>query len=966
MIKITERSIYPEIIGFLKQKLNAIGVTEVGIGKGFADIVFKLNSVHFIVEIKIGGEKEFRQAMAQVFEYAESYGTKNVIILVYPKEWHNQTILDESQFSDLVLNEKKVLGWIHTDYWTEWVDKTDVSNILLELERRVRDNDIKIDFNSVVNAIRENVSSLYEVVRQAKTKEIFEEVAEKLELFAGLGEIKDHKTAESQVTMLASYLLFNQLFFYHVYKVKNKNSSLSELKPIHNLDGLRTYFKKITKIDYKSIYDVNLIDKLPDKIEVIQIINDTIKNLVLIKVEYITNDLAGRFFHTLLPREVAKVWAAFYTNPTAAEILANLAIDNWDDEILDPACGSGTLLAAGYRRKLNLAKERVKLTLEELHERFLEQDITGMDIMPFAAHLTTINLSLQKLECPTNIVRVARTDSILEFGSKSVLNEGFRSDGILLKPLTESIQQTLAGEKKILGRKGTISQSGKGNGFYLKPVDVVIMNPPFSDREKLPKEYRAKLNKSELGKICGHQVNLWGYFLALADLLLKPNGKIAAVIPINIARGQATEKIREYLLKNYHIIYIIKPIGDPAFSESAALKDVLFLAEKRLPNAKDVTTIIYLNKSIKKLSTYEATKICDAIKRNEAIEGIIQVRTVAQAELTQNKENLMVFLAGIFMRNVEIIREFKDYITIKAQNKIKRLESEFLNEGFAPRPRGLSKILFLTRKLEEERIKQALLIVDTEENGVIRFYPKHSQKLYTIEKEDTLPAFRTITSVRKIDISKMHDYILLDNFDVINEIVPYLNKIRKKHELVLDSIDKTATKYLTNMAIPIRFRLNSDNTSLTCFYSSEPIVPTNAFFLYTYPKLNDEDYKILTLFLNSILYLSEFYLFTKETTGGFFEIKGTDLSLMSVLNLDKLSKNDRDKLLKLFDLIKDESFPSITKQLGSRFGSREKLDRTVLEILGLSDKKTNIWLPKVYSALSEELHAMKTIENEAK
>ena len=53
----------------------------------------------------------------------------------------------------------------------------------------------------------------------------------------------------------------------------------------------------------------------------------------------------------------------------------------------------------------------------------------------------------------------------------------------------------------------------------------------------------------KLTEKCGSQINLWGYFLALADDLIKDGGKIGAVIPINIARGKATEKIRNYIIK---------------------------------------------------------------------------------------------------------------------------------------------------------------------------------------------------------------------------------------------------------------------------------------------------------------------------------------------------------------------------------------------------------------------------------
>jgi len=65
---------------------------------------------------------------------------------------------------------------------------------------------------------------------------------------------------------------------------------------------------------------------------------------------------------------------------------------------MDLAVGSGTLLVAAYRRKRELLKqEKGFVDLEKMHRKFLEEDLTGIDIMPFAAHLAVVHLSLQGL-----------------------------------------------------------------------------------------------------------------------------------------------------------------------------------------------------------------------------------------------------------------------------------------------------------------------------------------------------------------------------------------------------------------------------------------------------------------------------------------------------------------------------------------------------------------------------------------
>ena len=64
------------------------------------------------------------------------------------------TVLDDniSRVAQNILSER-IIGRVYTDYWTEWIDKAEVSKIFEELGRRFREKDRRIDFNSVVSAV---------------------------------------------------------------------------------------------------------------------------------------------------------------------------------------------------------------------------------------------------------------------------------------------------------------------------------------------------------------------------------------------------------------------------------------------------------------------------------------------------------------------------------------------------------------------------------------------------------------------------------------------------------------------------------------------------------------------------------------------------------------------------------------------------------------------------------------------
>ena len=341
--RIEERTLYPPLISYLDSiGFKAVGETKVI--KKHPDILFRTDSISFVIEVKIGKPEVGLEAVAQASDYARKLGTQNIIILIYPEKYRNQIILDPKIVSKVALNEK-ITALVLTEYWTESLD-IEPYKLFEQLKQRIHLKEIKVDFRTIVRLIERYVKDLNAIIYQIKTEELISEVVDKLDLFSSIGEIKDKETAKKQVINLASYLLFNQLLFYHIYKRKSGREELPELDEITNVSDLQRYFDRITDIDYQSIYRVNILRHIPNREVVIDTLNEVIKAIKLLRAEHITSDLAGRFFHDLIPYEVRKVLAAFYTHPVAAEILAGLTIDSWDETVIDPACGSGTLLVA--------------------------------------------------------------------------------------------------------------------------------------------------------------------------------------------------------------------------------------------------------------------------------------------------------------------------------------------------------------------------------------------------------------------------------------------------------------------------------------------------------------------------------------------------------------------------------------------------------------------------------------------
>ena len=955
--KIEERTLYPPLIAYLKQiGCDAHGETKVT--TLHPDILFKIGDTSFVVEVKIGKPEIGLKAVAQASDYAKKLGTNNIVILIYPEKYRNQVLLD-SKFLDQIALNKKIHAGIYTKFWTEAVEDT-TENVFNKLKEKTLAETVTVDFNTIISQIENYISDLNSIVYQVSTDELASEVVNKLDLFSSIGEIKEKEVAQKQVINLASYLLLNQILFYHIFRERT-GRDIPELQEVATIRGIQGYFDEITRIDYQSIYRVNILGHIPENKYVLNTLNEVIKAIKVLRVEHITDDLAGRFFHDLIPFEVRKVLAAFYTHPVSADLLSGLTIGSWNETVFDPACGSGTLLVSAYKQKMRLYQKLHGFQkIKDIHKKFLENDITGIDIMPFAAHITTLNLTSQDIEQETNIVRIATIDSLSL--SNVLKTKKFKKEGHIITSYTREIQQSIDQSQSgiLIKKDGAVSLKGKGQGFILKPVQTVIMNPPFSDREKMPEDMRINLKENRaLTKICGNRVNLWGFFIALTDLVLKHNGRMGAVLPINIGRGKATEKIRHYLLKNYRIKYIVKAVNDLAFSEGSQFRDVLLVAEKAKPHSDDIIGMVFLKRSIREMNLNESFKIAERIRDLPCQKGISRNEEFDSYSMTYDevyalRDNLMPILGAAGVESIDIFIRFQKILHKKGKVKLTSLSKFNINEGFHASPAGLSQLTFVTRETNKDRTKRAFLILKKEEGEIIEVIVKDSNIIFQIPKDCLLPALRTLTNVDTFYVGKNKDYFVKEEFKGFDVLLT-LSKWKDKRAFNWDSVRKNVSKKGTYLALARRFRPNSKSTHFFAFFSENKFITPHTFKIV---QTTSEEAKIQSLFLNSVVGLLNIISLREQTTEGFTDIMESDLNSFTALNSSKLAEKEISKLEILFEELKEVQFPSIVEQLEKRFWGRLKLDETMLSILGFSKEEVNKWLPLLYDAIARELRAI--------
>jgi hypothetical protein len=458
--RITERSLYAPIIEFLNN-LGFKGVQETEIKGLYPDVVFWWEEKKFILQVKVGEEKKkLIEGLSDAHEHAELANTKNIIVFVYPSEIRRPLVAD----IESIALDTRVVCLLLTEYIRGRIE-TKPRSVFQELKTNIETRKLATaNLELVVESLRDAVETLSETLRSfsmVDLQQAIDFVVGRFDLFMGLAESGKEREETLRMTSidLLSYLLINQILFYHIFQ---RISHVVDPLPtkIKSIRELASYFRQITDINYKVIYAIDVSSLLPNAESIIERINQVIKGIHLVQPETIGHDLLGRLFHELLPPKTRKVLAAFYTKPVAAEILASLAIDSWDVNVMDPACGSGTLAISAYRQKMKEWRTktgRIPGTgeLESLHKRFVEQEITCLDIMPFAAHLTALNLSSQTISARTDFLRVGVMDS-LDL-AKHNLTKGFN-----LSPFSATVQKTLMQHiKPVATWSGSVGQMEK-------------------------------------------------------------------------------------------------------------------------------------------------------------------------------------------------------------------------------------------------------------------------------------------------------------------------------------------------------------------------------------------------------------------------------------------------------------------------------------------------------------------------
>lgn len=345
----------------------------------------------------------------------------------------------------------------------------------------------------------------------------------------------------------AAYLLVNKILFYHLLQAKRPD----ELNPLevapHLTKGellqanLQAYFEQVIKhIDYQTIYTSEFIDEtaFPNVKEVVKEIKELIQILKRYDFSKIGYDIIGKIFERLIPQNERHTLGQYFTRPDVVDFILCFCLKHESDKIIDPACGAGTFMVRAYEHK-KMMNQRLS------HEAILET-IWGVDIAKFPAHLSTINLAINDLNCDNNYPNVIHEDF---FRVPSYPKGGF--------DLPEKWRRIRAKTLGLEEREVTFPHW----------FDAIVGNPPYTRQEEISEMGvdKQQLIDSALKDGSGQKLadiertaGIHAYFFVHGTKFLKDNGYFGFIVTNSWLDAEYGIGLQEFFLKNFKIVAIIE------------------------------------------------------------------------------------------------------------------------------------------------------------------------------------------------------------------------------------------------------------------------------------------------------------------------------------------------------------------------------------------------------------------------
>lgn len=762
---------------------------------------------------------------------------------------------------------------------------------------------------------------------------------------------------EQTLRLGAAFLFVNQVLFYTLLSRETVGEKVSyaplTFEIAEDPENIQDLFNAVYEKDYEPIYGINITQFIRSE-TARDACAGVVRSILAMAPKLDAPDLAGQIFQTLIPFDLRKPLGAHYTNPGSAKLLARLALNDANAKVLDPACGSGTLLIAAYRRIRQLSSGRNKVAL---HRSLVEERLTGIDAMAFSAHLAAVGLALQEPLSETNHVRIGRTDSTrllpgtVVVPTEEVLPSEFRQSTLEEQLNSDAVEMNrgkMKGPVK-LGRK-------EPQAFQMEQVELLMMNPPFTSWENMTSEYRSDLRKRydrDFEDLIILRPSQQLFFLLLAERFVKEGKFVAAVLPLTTFTVHAFHPWIQHFLSNWTVKDIVVGLERASFSEDTSLTECLMVAQKSPPPKDSQFALI----GIKRLPSDMDDEYVEAIaikgeEAKEVSDELVAMRMVKQDQLAPSALTLAGAALSLQREYSEAISQWSDLQNgstlefLPFRNLVERKVLEIT--GGIRTGEHLSyygnKALVVCRSEERMRGKSDRLVFLKTKGPNVLLKDIIGDKIFVFPQGAMRPALRRFSFTKSIDVTRISDLCICSSAQPFGEIMNrmYGERLARRY---LGRIKETSSEYPRGrwvgrvavssgeVSLMRRLDLAAPNTTVLCVWSQEPILP--ACEGYAIRNTAPTEGKLLTMWYNSTPFLLLLLSHSTLTRGTWLKLEDFAIKLIPAPNIEKLDENARELVDHTFELSSRAEWPSLLEQLRNETEGRRLIDDLIFRIVGV-------------------------------
>jgi len=338
------------------------------------------------------------------------------------------------------------------------------------------------------------------------------------------------------------YVLVNKIVFQQALRRKFSLRKIRIPESVTSAAQLQEVFRasfeeaKRVSHDYETVFDGDFGDTLP-LLEDATVISwrEFLREIEGFDFGKIGYDIIGHIFERLIGPEERHRYGQHYTRSEIVDLINAFTIRKPEATVLDPACGGGTFLVRAYVLKRELSGGQLA------HVDLLEQ-IKGIDLSAYAAHLATINLATRDLIDERNYPLVARSDFFHVKRGAAVFH---------------------------------VPMSVHGKAKQMVPLDIgevdcVVGNPPYVRQESLSADYKrllSRLVEEEFpdARLSGRS-DLHCYFWPHASSFLKEGGYYGFLTSSGWLDVEYGFRLQAWLLKHFAILALFESNCEPWFT----------------------------------------------------------------------------------------------------------------------------------------------------------------------------------------------------------------------------------------------------------------------------------------------------------------------------------------------------------------------------------------------------------------